>query len=479
MANEFIKSSRGRRSSVSSVLVLVVAVAACGEVPSSPRKTAQSQNLQKAGQVAANGALLAAVAGRTGRGAEDDLLRLEADLPELGGGYFDEVGRFVVLLTDMSRGSAAKILARRHISGWQMGDAMRNTFAVQGEAGVVIQPAQYRFSSLVAWHGQVRAALPITGVDVSGLDADERHNRLLVSVVDETQAPLLLQILTRMGIPQNAISIDQRPYAQGSVSNLRDYKRPTGAGIQIATSVPKRCSLGWNVTDGQGRIGFLTAGHCLYTAMGQGTTGTIFGQPAINDPIGAVVINPVWNYTGPGCSGQAMCTQADILFAEYTSSAYSQRRLARTEYYGANNAKGSITFNAGFSWYNNLFYPYVAYVGASVDKVGRSTGWTRGGVTNTCYDAVVTTWGIPYGVPCMTIVENARHGQGDSGGPVFNSTSLTFDHVEPLGVYIGGWNMTVYDYDGFFYCASECRYLFNNWAQIQSHLGTTLTVSNP
>ena len=73
----------------------------------------------------------AAVAGRIERGAEDDLLRLEADLPELGGGYFDDRGRFVVLLTDMSRGSVAKTLARRHISGWRMGDAMRNAFIIQ------------------------------------------------------------------------------------------------------------------------------------------------------------------------------------------------------------------------------------------------------------------------------------------------------------------------------------------------------------
>ena len=184
MAILFIKNLRDRRSSALSVLALAVAVAACGEAPSAPPKVAHSRVLQKAGHVAANREVEAAVAGRIERGAEDDLLRLEADLPELGGGYFDDRGRFVVLLTDMSRGSVAKTLARRHISGWRMGDAMRNAFIIQGDAGVVIQAAQYRFSTLVAWQGQVRAALPIAGPDVSGLDADERLNRLLVALAD-------------------------------------------------------------------------------------------------------------------------------------------------------------------------------------------------------------------------------------------------------------------------------------------------------
>ena len=96
-------------------------------------------------------------------------------------------------------------------------------------------------------------------------------------------------------------------------------------------------------------------------------------------------------------------------------------------------------------------------------------------MSNTRYNAVVTTWGIP----SLTIVENARHGECDSDGSVCNFTSTIFDHVEPLGMYIGEWNMTVYDNSGFGYCASECRHVFNNWAQIKSHLGTTLTVSNP
>jgi hypothetical protein len=443
--------------------------------------------LQKAGQVAANREVVAAVAGRTERGAEDDLLRLEAELPELGGGYFDDHGRFVVLLTDVSRGSVAKTLARRHLSGWRMGDATRNTFAIQGDAGIVIQPAQYRFSTLVAWHSKVRAALPIPGASVSSLDADERSNRLRVGLIDVASTPVLVAKLASIGIPVDGIEVVEQGYGTAA-SDLRDYKRPTGAGIQISRNVNGLdyvCSLGWNVTDGLGRVGFLTAGHCLITTdMATGGMGAVFGQPAPNDPLGSVVLNSPWNYSGPGCGGQPYCTEADAIFVQYNSSSNSQRRLAKTEYYGVNYAKGSITFASGFSWYNNLFYAYVGYVGASVDKMARTTGWTRGTVAASCVDRVVSDV-VTYATPCTTVVSGARVGQGDSGGPVFNSTSTTFDHVEPLGIMFGLYPKpdASWPTDGNLrFCNASipgCSYFYASFAQIQAHLGTTFSVSNP
>ena len=175
--------------------------------------------------------------------------------------------------------------------------------------------------------------------------------------------------------------------------------------------------------------------------MGTGTTGTSFGQPAINDPIASVVTNPVWDYSSSGCQGYAKCTQADAMFLEYTSPSNSQRRLAKTEYFGENNSKGSITFAAGFSWYNNLFYPYVAYVGALTDKVGRTTGWTRRyRLELMLRRSAQYCWGRICHTVHHLAVSNARVGEGDSGGPVFLATSLTFDHVQPLGVLVAAWN---------------------------------------
>jgi hypothetical protein len=55
-------------------------------------------------------------------------------------------------------------------------------------------------------------------------------------------------------------------------------------------------------------------------------------------------------------------------------------------------------------------------VGELLDKVGRTTGWTRGAVLATCVDVGVS--GARIAMLCQDFVEAAVAG-GDSGSPVF------------------------------------------------------------
>ena len=61
----------------------------------------------------------------------------------------------------------------------------------------------------------------------------------------------------------------------------------------------------------------------------------------------------------------------------------------------------------------------IANKDASVDKVGRTTGWTRGTVSNTCVDTGVQ--GSTIVLLCQTFVtsSNVIVQGGDSGSPVF------------------------------------------------------------
>jgi hypothetical protein len=73
----------------------------------------------------------------------------------------------------------------------------------------------------------------------------------------------------------------------------------------------------------------------------------------------------------------------------------------------------------------------------TVHKVGRTTGWSSGNVTNTC--ATVNVSGSNIQLLCQTLVQ--RSGTvivqgGDSGSPVFQRTSD--DNVTLVGILWGG-----------------------------------------
>jgi hypothetical protein len=92
----------------------------------------------------------AATQGRTARGFEDDLLRLEARVPGLGGLYADSSGEFVMFLKDTSilararaieefRTAPSIVLAPEHRSRLDAGGPVHTRLA------------QFAFSDLVAW----------------------------------------------------------------------------------------------------------------------------------------------------------------------------------------------------------------------------------------------------------------------------------------------------------------------------------------
>jgi len=80
---------------------------------------------------------------------------------------------------------------------------------------------------------------------------------------------------------------------------------------------------------------------------------------------------------------------------------------------GPNN--GSLTITGTFG----VTSKGTAVVGDVVNKVGRTTGWTQGAVTNTCVNTGVS--GTKIVQLCQTFV-SAGVGGGDSGSDVFGLT---------------------------------------------------------
>jgi hypothetical protein len=240
-------------------------------------------------------AIEAAVHRKSARAFEDDILRLEADHPGVGGAYWSEDGTmFVVHLTDVSTESHLRGAIARQLASWRVAPEMRRIAL----ANLRVLPGRYTFSALVAWQQMLledSEARPLWNT----LDADEVANRVRASVNSTEAVQQLEAVAERLGIPREGLllRIEARPSPMGSV---REKYRPVFGGLQVVNleggpTTWGICTLGWNVTNaGTGEEGFLTAGHCLYPpgVVGTGLLGARFtNNTALDGALGAVRLN--------------------------------------------------------------------------------------------------------------------------------------------------------------------------------------------
>ncbi len=302
--------------------------------------------------------------------------------------------------------------------------------AVLTSGGVEVRLATYGFLQLMQWHARMRSLFALPGVVM--LDIDEMANRLKVGVAEapisgttSTASFRAVEVaLTQLGVPRTAVTIvPMQPFATSAT--LRDNTRPIEGGIQIAFSM-FLCTLGFNGVR-SGVAGFVVNSHCT-DVQGQ-NTGTQHYQPSVatGNLIGVEVADPAWDLMKCpiGLVGH-LC--------RYSDSAYSQRDgtvtadqgfIARTT--GVNS--GSLTISGQF----RVVSKGASIVGATVNKVGRTTGWTAGQVTATCVDVLVL--GSLNADLCQDVV-SAGVGAGDSGSAVFAITSG--NDVQLRGILWGG-----------------------------------------
>jgi hypothetical protein len=188
------------------------------------------------------------------------------------------------------------------------------------------------------------------------------------------------------------------------------------------------CTLGFNALR-NGQNSFITNSHC--TDVQGGSEGTRYWQPikAATNLIGTEVSDPTYFMNSNGCPAGRRCRFSDASRAAYAAGiSFSLGKIARTT--GFN----SITIDGRF----NITGEGSASVGQIVNKVGRTSGWTRGKVTNTCVHVNVSGTNITQ--LCQTLV-SARVRAGDSGSPVFKgSTGVTLTGI----LWGGGGSVFVY-----------------------------------
>jgi hypothetical protein len=261
---------------------------------------------------------------------------------------------------------------------------------------------------------------------------DEASNVLVFGVENADAARGVETVLSRRGIPAAAYRIEITEPIHYASDNLRSRHRPTVGGLQIHWS-NYVCTLGFNVDHGAGRS-FITNSHCTSQ---QGTTGnTAYYQPTSSvdsSPIAFEADDPAY-FTGGVCSRGKKCRYSDSSRALYQDGASSTTgAIAQTS--GPNNGSLAVTGHFTVSAQDNSTTNFAT--GTTVNKVGRTTGWSQGNVTQSC--ATVNVSGSNIQLHCQTLVQKSGTvlvQGGDSGSPVFRATSGS--NVTLVGILWGG-----------------------------------------
>jgi hypothetical protein len=263
-------------------------------------------------------------------------------------------------------------------------------------------------------------------------DHDEVNQKLVFGIENAAASRGITTALSRLGIPSSAYEVRVvEPIVMAAT--LRDQWRPTQGGIQIHFT-QYLCTLGFNADDGTQRS-FITNSHC--TANQGGVESTVYYQPTSTvDPtvIATEVEDPTY-FRGGACPRGKKCRYSDSSRALYSAGVGSTRgAIAKTS--GPNN--GSLTVTGAFSVLTQDNTTTSFPVGTTVNKVGRTTGWTQGNVTSTCVNTNVSGSNIT--LLCQTFVQNPGGavvvGGGDSGSNVFRITAG--DAVQLVGILWGG-----------------------------------------
>jgi hypothetical protein len=156
--------------------------------------------------------------------------------------------------------------------------------------------------------------------------------------------------------------------------------------------------------------------------------GTNYYQPLQTEAfsfIGTEMADPIY-WVGGQCPSGQRCRTADAALFRYATASppiYQVGYIARTT-----GSDGSIFMNTSNPRFKITQTGTFPFTGLILNKVGRTTGWTRGTTARTCVDSQQSDEFGPTGITilCSDFV-NAPVNGGDSGSPVFtwNATSQT------------------------------------------------------
>jgi hypothetical protein len=354
-------------------------------------------------------------------GPDAEFARIARAAPGFGGMFYDADGRLNVYLTPAARQSAQakdNVLSTVGVSLRAQGRG------VPAAGDVVVLEGTRDYQELASLHDRVLPLLGESGVVFT--DIDETRNRISVGVLAGTSEAGIIDALQGLGVPSDAVSLEVTRAIVPHVGTLQDYQDPTGGGLQISFEDEQFvyiCTLGFNVLRGETdrtQEYFFTNSHCtLHEAEVTGIGYWMPLSPGTGQPgtfVGVEVEDPPY-FTSPCFTGWR-CRWSDAALVRYAADIPAQvGAIYHTMFFGTGAAPGSIELDAGQRFHSIVAERPWSMVGETVDKVGRTSGWTRGRVTRNCVN--LGRGGTPpTALLCQAFV-NAHSFFGDSGSPVF------------------------------------------------------------
>lgn len=313
---------------------------------------------------------------------------------------------------------------------------------------------RYNFKEL--YKGKIKARGELLGLGLaSSAYIRDSDGMLVLNARDEQQLVALKQKVTDLGYPEDMVQFgidDSRP----QINLEAQFPDPIG-GIRINGSATDpnyyACSIGTNVkftgtangiTNPQG---FLTARHCTPTIGSYDNH--VFYQAGRR--IGKEAIDPtVISQTTPGCAGNesgqvSICVRADVVFATYEVPSNVGRIARPIE--SVNQKEVSVVNGTPNTYVVTAIAPRPG-MNSVVTKVGATSGWTKGRVTDDKVDLGLTSpTGQKYVVLDSVLMGRLNSTDtypisqgGDSGSAWFirNATNVNDYNVQLAGIHFAG-----------------------------------------
>lgn len=366
------------------------------------------------------------------------------EIPGYGGHFFDEEGHLVVYVTDMRHETAAQSIMQQWVNAIYTGmhdHPVRNP-------QVHVKKGDYTFKELQKFRDILTFPLfDIEGVIYSSIYFTK--NKFRVGIIDEFYRDKVKRFKEEYGVPVDALYIElskpvelliesvpeYKPLTSRSVlsnTTLRDYYRPIKGGLRQqrrdTDGSRYNCTISFNA-DWNDEKTWFTASHCTEWATSV-TDGTRFYNP--NDSSEDYFIGNERYDRGTHsifvCGPHRRCRYSDAAIIELPQNVTRRfRGIARTEYSSTGwGISGSLVIDNDNPFFNITYDRPTRAEGMWLNKVGQTTGWTRGRIIDTSRTIRWTGRNVPskwpyYYLLNQVVVEDMYAAPGDSGSPVFET----------------------------------------------------------